>query len=49
MTTTNENKVSVIKEEINKQLGDADTVKSLLDTTFNGLEASVMKRALLEG
>jgi hypothetical protein len=45
----NESRVALIKEEINKQLHDPETVKSLLDTTFNGLEPAVMKRALLEG
>lgn len=49
MSTTNESKVAVIKEEINKQLGDTETLKSLLDTTFKGLEAPVAKRAMLEG
>lgn len=44
-----ESKVALIKSEINKQLGDPETMKSLLDTTFNGLEAATMKRALLEG
>lgn len=38
-----------IKNEINIQLGDAETLKSLLDTAFKGLEAAQMKRALLEG
>ena len=38
-----------IKNEINKQLGDKDTMISLLATTFKGLEAPVMKRAILEG
>lgn len=46
---TKEVRVIAIKEEINRQLGDADTLKSLLDTTFKGLEATVMKRALMEG
>lgn len=49
MTTTNESSVALIKREINKQLGDPETMKSLLDTTFKGLEAATMKRALLEG
>lgn len=52
MTTTKpeqESKVALIKSEINKQLGDAETLKSLLDTTFKGLEAPVAKRAMLEG
>lgn len=41
--------VVAVKEEINKQLANAETVKSLLDTTFKGLQPEVMKRALLEG
>lgn len=41
--------VERIKKEINRQLADPETLKSLLDTTFKGLEASMMKRALLEG
>lgn len=41
--------VSRIKSEINRELGDAETLKSLLDTTFKGLDAPQMKRALLEG
>lgn len=48
-TTTKESTVALIKTEINRQLGDPETMKSLLDTTFKGLEAPVMKRALLEG
>lgn len=44
-----ESTVALIKKEINTQLADPETMKSLLDVTFNGLEASVMKRALLEG
>lgn len=47
--TQTESKVALIKAEINKQLGDAETLKSLLDTTFKGLEAPVAKRAMLEG
>jgi len=38
-----------VKNEINKELGDAETLKSLLATTFKGLEAPVMKRAIMEG
>jgi hypothetical protein len=45
----NESTVAIIKAEINKQLADPETMKSLLDTTFKGLEATTMKRALLEG
>lgn len=44
-----ESTVALIKQEINKQLADPETMKSLLDTTFKGLEAATMKRALLEG
>lgn len=50
MTKQNdESKVAIIKAEINKQLGDAETLKSLLEVTFPGFEAPLMKRALLEG
>lgn len=50
MTDKNkDSRVAIIKEEINKQLGDAETLKSLLDTTFKGLDAPVAKRAMLEG
>lgn len=38
-----------IKNEINKQLGDKETFSTLLVTTFKGLEAGVVKRAILEG
>lgn len=48
-TENNESKVALIKAEINRQLGDTETMKSLLDTTFKGLDAPTMKRALLEG
>lgn len=41
--------VSKIKNEINRELGDAETLKSLLETVFKGLDAQQMKRALLEG
>lgn len=41
--------VSVLKVEINRQLADPETLKSLLETTFKGLDAQMMKRALLEG
>lgn len=46
----NENSIVVaVKEEINRQLANPETMQSLLDTTFKGLDASMMKRALLEG
>jgi hypothetical protein len=38
-----------LKNEINKQLGDQETVKTLLATTFKGLEPTVLKRAIMEG
>lgn len=38
-----------IKNNINQQLADQGTMKSLLDTTFKGLDAQMMKRAMLEG
>lgn len=47
--TTQESTVALVKAEINKQLGDAETMNSLLATTFKGFEAPLMKRALLEG
>lgn len=47
--TKNESTVALIKSQINKQLADAETMKSLLDTTFKGLEAQTMKQALLAG
>jgi hypothetical protein len=37
------------KAQINTELADVDTMKSLLDTTFKGLQAPMAKRALLEG
>jgi hypothetical protein len=50
MTTTKpESTVALIKAEINRELADPETMKSLLEVTFKGLEAPVMKRALLEG
>lgn len=48
-TSETKSRVLAIKEEINAQLADPDTLKSLLDTTFKGLEAPVAKRAMLEG
>lgn len=44
-----ENTVALVKQEINRQLADKETMESLLATTFKGLEAPTMKRALLEG
>lgn len=41
--------LTVIKEEINKQLADKDTFITLLQTTFKGLEPQIAKRAMLEG
>lgn len=41
--------IALIKKEINNQLGDAETMKSLLDVTFKGFTPELMKRALLEG
>lgn len=37
------------KEEINQQLSDPETLKSLMEVTFKGLEPAVAKRAMLEG
>lgn len=44
----NELDIVELKNEVNKQLGDAETFKALLDTTFKGLDASLAKRAFLE-
>lgn len=49
METKSESAVALIKQEINKQLGDQETMKSLLDVTFKGFTPELMKRALLEG
>jgi len=38
-----------IKNEINKQIADKETFNTLLATTFKGLAAPVVKRAILEG
>lgn len=38
-----------IKNEINTQLADKETFESLLQTTFKGLAASNVKRAVMEG
>lgn len=38
-----------IKKEINERIGDKDTFDSLLATTFNGLDAAMAKRAMMEG
>jgi len=38
-----------IKEEINLQIGDKETFKSLVDTTFKGVPQEQVKRALMEG
>lgn len=37
------------KEEINHQLSDASTLKSLMEVTFKGLQPDTAKRAMLEG
>jgi hypothetical protein len=49
MTKESDNKIAIIKAEITKQLGDAETFKSLLDTTFKDLKPEQAKRAMLEG
>jgi hypothetical protein len=41
--------IAEIKNEINKQLADKETFSTLLATTFKGLEAGSVKRAILEG
>lgn len=46
-----ENKSLIVqyKKEINEQLSDPETLKSLMEVTFKGLEPAVAKRAMLEG
>lgn len=48
-----DSKIALIKAEINLQIGDADTLKSLIDTTFTSkgtpMAPALVKRALLEG
>ena len=41
--------VSVINQEITKQLADKETAQALMTTTFKGLSLPVMKQAILEG
>lgn len=41
--------IKKIQEDINTWLGDKEVYNSLLNTTFNGLDAGLMKRAILEG
>ena len=38
-----------IKNEINTQLGDAETFNALVSTTFKGLQPVVVKKAIMEG
>lgn len=49
MAKEQESTVALIKAEINRELKDEETMKSLIATTFKGFEPQVMKRALLEG
>lgn len=49
ITKAEQSIVQRIKNEINRELADPETLKSLLDTTFKGLDAQMMKRAILEG
>jgi hypothetical protein len=46
-----ENSIEVveIKNEINRQFSDKETLAALMATSFKGLEAATMKRAVLEG
>lgn len=49
MSKENNSLIVAIKAEINRELADKETMQSLLDTTFKGLDLPMMKRALLEG
>jgi len=44
-----ENAIVEIKKEVNKVLSDPETLKSLVDTTFKGLQEQHVKRAIMEG
>lgn len=52
-TPEKDSKVALYKAEINKQVGDAETFKSLIATTFTNkgvpMDGALVKRALLEG
>ena len=41
--------IEAYKKEINAQLSNAETMRSLISTTFNDMEAATVKRAMLEG
>lgn len=38
-----------IKNEVNKEIANKETLKSLMDTTFKGLQEQMVKRAIMEG
>lgn len=38
-----------IKKKVNKELANTETLNSLVETTFKGLEPSLVKRAIMEG
>ncbi len=46
---TTELSIADIKKELNAQIKDPETLKSLLVTTFKGLTADTAKQAMLEG
>jgi hypothetical protein len=41
--------IAKVKEDINIQLENQETMKSLMDTTFKGLNPQMVKRAVMEG
>lgn len=41
--------IQLINEEINRELEDVKTGQALLATTFKGLDATLMKKAIMEG
>lgn len=51
--TVKKDHIAEIKKEINRQISDPDTFKSLIDTTFTNkgrpMDGALVKRALLEG
>lgn len=41
--------VQIVNDEINRELADPKTMSALLATTFRGLDANLMKQAIMEG
>jgi phage recombination protein Bet len=46
---TEKTQIQIINEEVNRELADPKTGAALLATTFKGLDATLMKQAIMEG